>query len=580
MHAALMTTCSIRFTQHRWSQLLGAMLLAMVATSAPALTFRVGVAGDAACTHTFAAAVSAANGNPGKDFILLSGHATGVAVSIEDELEIGGGYASCNAASPQAGVRHRLEGNSISSVLEVTAGDGLTLRQVEIRSGGNTSLLAGGGIWKIGSGIVSIYDSDIRNNTAQLGGGIAITGAGGMVLLYKGTRVQSNQANRGGGIYVDEAALRMDIADVAVQFNTALLGSNNGERAGGGIYATGTTARPAEVSSSSLTYEVFLPYPTLSGLRINGNIAHDGGGIYANDKASVMLRETMIQGNVANRYGGGVYLFGADFQMLRHPTFAPWPIICPGLLGCSGLVQNSATWAGGAISLWNGARAYIGQTRISGNTARDNIIDSYTQSFVSNLTNRLTIESSLIVSNDCTATSGSCATLRLSNTNNQSRTVLRHVVFADNRMTGGAVARAEISIGAELEPATQVNVYSSIIEPQPGNGMVDGNQPSGVRMDCVLGPGPFFATATRALQGSGPYRFINRSQFDYRPADADIAQDACDGSAIPPDAMLVAGGDLIGFGIDDPDVSNRLGAASTHDLGAFEMSPLLRNGFE
>lgn len=559
---------------------LSLLVLNLVSTSALALTYRAGSAGDPACTHSFAAAISAANSNPGKDFILLSGHAGNVAAAINDEIEIAGGYASCSASSPQVGVRHRLDGNGVASVLEISSGVRATLRQLEVNGGGNGNLLAGGGIWKIGVGVVSIYDSVIRNNTAQLGGGIAVTGSGGMVLLYRGSVVRNNQAIKGGGIYVDEAGLRMDLADVAVQFNSATLGNNAGDRLGGGIYAVGTVAHPAEVSSVSLTYDLFEPYPTLRGVRIVSNNAHDGGGLYANNQVGVFLRETTVEGNAANRYGGGIFLFGAELQMLRHPSFAPWPFLCPGLTGCSALINNSAGFAGGAISMWNGANTYIGQTRISGNVGRDNIVDSYIQSVASGLINRLTIESSLLVSNDCTATSGSCSTLRLSNTNNQSRAILRHVVFADNRMSNGAVARAEISVGAETEPATQVGVFSSIIEPRPGNGMVDGNQPAIVRMDCVMGPGPFFATATRPLNVGTPYRFISRSQFDYRPADLDISQDACDSAAIPPDTMLVGGADLSGFGIDDPEVSNRLGIGSTHDLGAFEMSPLNRNGFE
>lgn len=555
------------------------LFLALVAAApAHALIFRVGTAGDGACTHSFPGAIAAANANPGKDFLLLSENWGGIAVSISDELEIVGGYASCSASTQTPGLRHRIEGNGASTVLFVDAGDGLTLRSVEVLNGGNSNLLAGGGIWKNGSGVVSIHDSVIRNNVAQLGGGIAVTGNGAMVLLYKGTVVRNNQALKGGGVYVDQAGLRMDIADVWLHQNTASL---TGDRQGGAIYATGTASGAAEVSSVSLTYEIFQPYPPLSGVRITQNSAHDGGGIYANGSTFVSLRETSLRDNAATRYGGAIYLFGAELQMLRHPTFVGWPIICAGSTGCNQMTGNSAAFSGGAVSLWNNARAYIGQALIARNTSRDAIIDSFIQSVVSNQTNRLTLESVVIADNQCTATNGACGTIRISNTNNQSRVILRHVTMADNRMDGGSVSRAELQLGAETAASTQVSVFSSIIEPRTGNSMAAGNQPNLVAYDCVLGPGPFPPTATRPLQLGTPYRFVQRTALDYRPADGMAAIDACDGTAIPPDTMLVADADLGSFGgADDPDAPNRLGAGSTHDLGAFEMVPMWRNGFE
>ncbi|MBK8286365.1 MAG: hypothetical protein IPK97_16645 [Ahniella sp.] len=123
----------------------------------------------------------------------------------------------------------------------------------------------------------------------------------------------------------------------------------------GGIYATGTASRSAEVSSVSLTYDLFEPYPSLSGVRIQQNSAHDGGGIYANGFTSVTLKETSLRDNTASRYGGAIYLFGAQLQMYRHYVFVGWPIICQGAFGCNEISGNTAAFAGGAISLWNGA---------------------------------------------------------------------------------------------------------------------------------------------------------------------------------------------------------------------------------
>lgn len=556
-----------------------AFAIAVFSLQAFAAIYRVGHVNDQDCTHSFAGAVAAANSNPGKDYIYLGFDQAGVAATVSEELEIVGGFAGCGEPLPEPALRSTLIGDANNSVLLVEAGDGLTLRNVEITLGGKASLLAGGGLWKIGSGVVSIHNSVIYNNKAQLGGGIAVTGGSGMVLLYAGTEVRDNQAQRGGGIYVDEAVLRMDYADVAIHHNSAVFGAD--QRYGGGIYATGVAGRSAEVSASSLTYDLGQPHPPLKGARIYLNTATDGAGLYANAQVSVTLRETSIRDNTATRYGGGIFLWGANLQMLRaHTLFAP-PPLCAGLFGCNQLYNNHADFAGAAISIWNGGNAYIGQTLIAENSARSSIIDSYVLSTSSGLTNRLTLESSAIVQNDCFASTGSCSTININNTNNQSRVVLRHLTIADNRMLGGAVARAEIGLGAETAASTQVSVYSSVIEPMIGNSMVNGNQPGLVVMDCVMGPGPFSANSTRALPLGLPYRFVQRAAFDYRPADADLSIDGCDGTAIPADAMLVDAPDLRPFGSDDdPQVVNRLGAASTHDIGAFETTPLLRNGFE
>lgn len=566
-----------RFTWFRCCALTGAIL----AGQAGASTYRVGHPNDQDCTHDFAGAVAAANANPGKDFILLGFDQANVAASISDALEIRGGYEGCGASAPTPGLRSTLIGNGIDTALFVDAGDDLDVRDVEITGGGSDTNVVGGGIWKNGAGYLSLYNTVVYGNRALLGGGIAVTGANAMALLYAGTRVNANSARRGGGIYVDEAALRMDYADVAIHNNSAVIGTNADERFGGGIYATGTLARPAEVSAASLTYDIGEPHPPLAGVRIYLNVAHDGAGIYANGAVSVLLRETTVQSNIATRYGGGIFLMGnASLQMLRRYATGGLPVAtCDGRYGCSALYGNVADFGGAAISLWNGAQALIAQTLIARNSARDSIVDSYIQSVQTGLVNRLTLEATVIADNDCTATSGICRTIGISNFNNRSIVNLRHVTMADNRMQSGASLRAEIDVGTETPASASVSVHSSIIEPMSGNAMVNGNQPALVYSDCSMGPGPF-PNATRPLQRTPPYAFVARAVHDYRLGDGDPAIDGCDGTAIPPDTMLTNAPDHEPYGNDDPYHPNRLGAASTHDIGAFETLPLLRNGFD
>ena len=555
-------------------------LVLVHAGAAEAAFYLVGNANDQDCTHSFAQAVAAANANPGRDTIFLGFDQAGVAVDITDDLDIVGGFTSCEA-SELTGFRTTLIGNGANTALFVDNTADLRLYDVAITNGGSNANAIGGAIWKNGQGAIELHNVELYGNRSLNGGGMYVS-AGAMALLYAGTRIHENTAQRGGGIFVDEATLRMDNADVAIYLNNAILGAVNGDRYGGGIYATGTASRQAEISSLPLSWDgPGSPVPPTYGTRIYLNVARDGGGIYANPHTSVTLLETTLYDNTATRYGGGIFLLGASLQMLRrYSVVGSMTPLCTGAFGCSALRHNMADWSGAAVSLWNGASAHIAQTSISGNIARDSTFDSYTQSTLSGLNNRLTIEASVIAGNTCTQAVGTCHTISMTQTNNHSELTLRHVTMADNAALNNGFS-AEISTHPSNPGDTNVSILSSIIEPGAGMDVFSANSVSIFSNDCLMAPGPLPATSTRSLQRAAPYRFVARAARDYRLGDAEPGIDGCDSANIAADTMLTLAPDLGYYGsVDDADVPNRLGGASTHDLGAFEMTPLLRNGFE
>jgi hypothetical protein len=561
-------------------RILLAVLAFALAAEAKAAFYLVGHPNDQDCTHSFAQAVAAANANPGRDTIFLGFDQANVAFDITDDLDILGGFSSCEA-SGQTGFRTTLIGNGVGSALFVDNGVDLRLYDVAITGGGSNTHPIGGGIWKNGSGVLELHNSELYDNRALNGGGLYVSGNGAMALLFPGTRIHDNVAQRGAGIFVDEASLRIDYTDVAIYLNHTTLGDSNSDRFGGGIYATGSATRSAEVSTTLLSWDgPGTPHPPVQGARIYLNSARDGGGIYANAYTTVTLLEATVADNVATRYGGGIFLWGASLQMLRRYSVAGMTPVCAGQFGCSALRHNQADWSGAALAMWNGANAHIAQTLVSENVARDSTLDSYTQSVLSNLNNRLVIEASVIAGNTCTQSVGACRTISSSLQNNHGVLVLRHVTMVDNAAPNNGFS-AEISVHPSNIGDVEVRILSSIIEPGAGMGMVSANNPAIFVNDCLMAPGPFPPTSTRSLQRARPYRYAARASRDYRLGDADVGIDGCDNANIPPDTLLTLAPDLGDYGSnDDPKVVNRLGPSSTHDLGAFETTPLLSNGFD
>jgi len=198
-------------------------------------------------------------------------------------------------------------------VFEVTAGGVLNLVDLTVRHGRSTS--SGGGIFSAGR--LTIINSRVISNTAQLGGGIftaegiltldstvigdsdganeAVLNGGGIynsnshVFITNGSTVSDNLAGQdGGGIYNSNG--NTDIIKDINDPSDNIVANNQAGRAGGGIYNTGwLTMIYGEVN--------------------NNNAAADGGGIY--NLSTTEIRESRVENNQAQSgSGGGIYNFG------------------------------------------------------------------------------------------------------------------------------------------------------------------------------------------------------------------------------------------------------------------------------
>ena len=210
----------------------------------------------------------------------------------------------------------------------------------------NTASSNGGGVHSGNNSRLYCGASVIKNNKAtSKGGGVSI----GSIMLFDNTTIELNTANKGGGIYGDEAcALTAKSGKV----------TNNTATNGGGLYfrdnskKTQNVIENAEITNNTASGNgggIFnnSRYTTTSdatengyGLSITGsakidsNKAANGGGIY--NTGSLYSYTGVISNNSAT-YGGGVYSSGTFNE---HGTdMTSWTTI----------TSNNATYGGGAF---------------------------------------------------------------------------------------------------------------------------------------------------------------------------------------------------------------------------------------
>lgn len=144
----------------------------------------------------------------------------------------------------------------------------------------------GGGV----KGNFTMTGGKIIGNTATNGGGVY---TGGKVSYMSGTaQISGNKAKLGAGVYVSGGDLRMSGGTIG---GTEADDANIATESGGGVYL----------------YEWNLYYVLeLSGGKIIGNEAVNGGGVYLSEKIAARMKMTggEVSGNKATGTGGGVYM--------------------------------------------------------------------------------------------------------------------------------------------------------------------------------------------------------------------------------------------------------------------------------
>ncbi len=292
------------------------------------------------------------------------------------------------------------------------AGDGdVTLTNLDINN--NSAQVKGGGIFissADGSQRVTIIDSTISNNFAgQDGGGIYNYGASVTIerSVINENRVSdsvlySSVIYYGGGIYNARGSL--DLKESLVSGNTSI--------AGGGIYNfEGFVTIETSVISENRARSgagIFNLAGTLniegdSGNRVlilNNTAYHGGGGVFNGELGSLNISHTLIDGNQANKRGGGIADHAGEertttlFDVVisnniagqidpsgdRPITFRRWSAASGGGIYFSGLGQleifrsqidsNLAATAGGGIYSGGFASVTITDTQVVNNEAR------------------------------------------------------------------------------------------------------------------------------------------------------------------------------------------------------------------
>lgn len=263
------------------------------------------------------------------------------AVISNRQVRIVGGYASCGAPQPTgvSVLRGNLAGAPVLSIDDAVGGE-FSVELVNLRITGGSNASGGGGIRTVGTGTLVLSNAHVYGNQAQDGGGLYVDGDGSTrttVDLRDGSRFgesgNGNLASRhGGGVYCTQARLRL--GDAQIDANIAA-------ETGGGMRLVDCEVLP-------------LDQPGVS--RIGSNRARDGAGIYANAASTILLaaapgRAVTLSGNqaiegISPQRGGGVYLSGAGTRLVG--------------VGLA-IVDNRAVFGGGGLFLTSGAFASLGR---------------------------------------------------------------------------------------------------------------------------------------------------------------------------------------------------------------------------
>ena len=177
---------------------------------------------------------------------------------------------------------HTLRGDGSGSVLRITSGGHLTLRD----SGSDGKLTGGksrygGGAEVADGGVLILESGTISGNTAEYGGGVFVN-YGGTFTIPEGSdgSITGNTAESYGGGVVSQGSFTM--SDGRISVNSATYG--------GGVYVCGFG-----------TFE-------FTGGTIELNHATDGGGVYSSGAEFLLSNDSIIRQNTADRDGGGIYI--------------------------------------------------------------------------------------------------------------------------------------------------------------------------------------------------------------------------------------------------------------------------------
>lgn len=541
-----------------------------LATAAHAAVFSVGndILG---CTHrriSDAIAAAEANGR-GTDVIRVNANYSGAASTlniIDHSLQLIGGFANCGATTPIAITRLLAPANTrvITVVGYPERATYVELRNVLISNGSPAD--AGGGLAVFGRATVLLKSSRIQSNRADRGGGVYVDGmnlATAAELIVDASRIDYNQARvEGAGIYCRGAG-RVVLRNTSFVTDNGRDGTAAWVGYGGGAFLDGCSW---DQDGGALYYN---------------RARFGGGGIHAQAGAKVMVRSgangapSSVSNNRAGSeslggYGGAIAAIGIGTDISLSGTLVTYnqgaagsafsvrggarlhmqrDARCESLPnGCSDIFRNTAI--GGfpsVIEVAQDSLVSIAQTRIVGNTARTasgakgTIIDLFNPDAAAPA--QLALHSTSFTDND-----GSSLIRLYASQIGDAREEFygQFITSKGNRID-------QVLIGS-ARPGTRVELRASIID-EAAPFYAGATLPSGI-YDCLLSSSPLNVATTRSVVADPML------DFQLIPVSTSPVIDFCsgDGLALYPDLR----------GIARPINDNVLDRYGTIDLGAIE----------
>lgn len=223
--------------------------------------------------------------------------------------------------------RNMTEAETDGYVIKVASGANLTIKNGSATSEGvitgGYNLGDGGGIVNLGTLTlkhVTVSGNKVEENRSAYGVGAGIYNNSTSTLTIDTCIVKENVAiGGGGGVHSEKGTLIINGGEIK---------NNSSNNKGGGV----------RVKKNA----------TITGCVIKDNLlakkeANDGGGFYSDKGSNVTLINCEISGNNAERWGGGIYIYGDNTELT--------------LQGCR-IENNTALTAGGGIYVYSG-KLYI-----------------------------------------------------------------------------------------------------------------------------------------------------------------------------------------------------------------------------
>jgi hypothetical protein len=280
-----------------------------------ALAYAAKIGGAQTITFSTSNANGAANFSNAQNTITLNG----------TELAIN---SSVTIIGPGAGLL-TIDASKQSRVFNIGSGNlNVTLSGLTVANG-IANFSAGGGIFNISAGAVTLTNCTLSGNTAQEGGGI-LNGGSGTLTLIASTLSGNSASNLGGGMANFGSG-------VVTLTNCTFSGNSADPNSGGGIYSNGSGAVTMTNCTLSGNYARLyggcMDYMgsgavTLTNCTISGNRANDGNGIY-NGNGTVTLKNTIcvdgVTGNTVNAgsdsiLGGTATTAGLQVDGMGNPV--------------------------------------------------------------------------------------------------------------------------------------------------------------------------------------------------------------------------------------------------------------------